>query len=70
LRKWKTLKAAHSIGVVDEDADGKPLFTVSAPNINDVATADKANRLLPNINWTATVAGAIENVDINGVLTL
>lgn len=66
----KVLKEAHDQGIIAEDADGKPLFSVIAPNLNDISSTDKANRLLPDITWSATIAGAVEDVDINGVLTL
>jgi hypothetical protein len=64
------LKEAHDMGIVSEDADGKPLFSVDAPSINDISDANKAARVLPNMTWGATIAGAVEDVDINGVLTL
>jgi len=45
-------------------------YTIDIPDINDIPTNDKANRILPDINWTATIAGAFEKVEINGVLTI
>jgi hypothetical protein len=66
----KTFKDAHDMGIIAEDANGKPLYSVSVPNINDISSTDKANRLLPDIDWSATIAGAVEDADINGVLTL
>lgn len=66
----KTLKSAFNNGIVADDADGVPMFEVSAPTRAEVATNDLANRTLPDIKWTATVAGAIERVTINGVLQL
>lgn len=64
------LKRAANQGIIALDADGQPLFTVKAPNLDEISTNDKANRLLPNLDWEATVAGAVENADINGVLKL
>jgi PKD repeat protein len=66
----KTFKDAHDAGIIAEDEDGKPLFKVEAPKFGTISGNDKANRVLPNVKWSATIAGAIENVDINGVLTL
>lgn len=65
----KTLKDGFNNGII-ADEDGKPLFEVSAPTRSEVSTNDKANRTLPDVNWTATIAGAVESVKINGVLKL
>lgn len=65
-----TLKQAHEQGIIAEDADGNALYSVTAPDIEDISTNDKANRVLPNLKWTATIAGAVEDVDINGTLAL
>ena len=44
-------------------------FTVTAPKAADISTTNKSNRLLPDINWTATLAGAIHKVNpITGVV--
>ena len=45
-------------------------FTVTVPTAASVAFADKANRLLPNVKFNATLAGAIHKTEIQGVLTL
>lgn len=49
-------------------ADPAPVVTV--PAAADVDTNDKANRLLPDVRFTATLAGAIHFVEVNGVVTL
>lgn len=64
-----TLKDAYNNGIV-ADQDGSPLYTISAPTRATVSANDKANRTLPNVNWTVTIAGAVEDVEINGVLQL
>jgi hypothetical protein len=64
------LKAAANQGVIAKDADGNPLYTISAPTASEVDAANKANRILPNVSWNATIDGAIEQVDISGVLAL
>ncbi|QIQ61213.1 tail sheath protein [Bacillus phage vB_BcM_Sam46] len=66
----KVLKQANVKGIIASDADGKPLYSVSAPDITEVSQNDKAKRTLPNLKWTATLAGAIEDVDIQGTLIL
>jgi hypothetical protein len=62
------LKRAAIQGVIATDNDGNPLYTITAPRASEVSANDRANRLLPNVQWEATVAGAVENVEIGGVL--
>ena len=47
-----------------------PAPTVSVPDVLDVPTADKANRLLPDVGFTATLAGAIHAVEIDGTVSV
>lgn len=47
-----------------------PAPVVEAPLAKDVSTTDKGNRLLPDITFTATLAGAIHKTQIRGVVTL
>ncbi len=49
-------------------ADPEPVITV--PLVADVAFADRAARLLPDVNFTATLAGAIHEVQISGVVSV
>jgi len=43
-------------------------FIVTAPDAADVSDADKIARLLPDVAFTATLAGAIHTVQVNGVI--
>lgn len=47
-----------------------PAPVVTAPLAADVSVNDKANRLLPDITFTATLAGAIHAVEIQGTVSL
>lgn len=49
-------------------ADPAPLVTV--PAVASVSTADRAARILPDITFQATLAGAIHNLVIDGVLSV
>ena len=49
-------------------ADPEP--TVSAPLAADVSSVDKANRFLPDVTFTATLAGAIHTLEIAGTLSV
>ncbi len=44
--------------------------TVTAPLVADVAVADRALRLLPDVEFQATIAGAIHATEISGVLSV
>lgn len=56
---------AESPGLLVKDS-----IVVTAPKAADVSPTDKGNRLLPDINFTATLQGAIHAVEINGVVSL
>lgn len=43
-----------------------PGWTVSVPNVADVSTTDKGNRLLPDVEFSAELAGAVHKVQIDG----
>lgn len=47
-----------------------PKYTVTAPRVADVSFQDRANRLLPDVKFNATLAGAIHKIVINGTVTV
>jgi hypothetical protein len=47
-----------------------PAPEVLVPLASAVSAADKANRLLPDVEFTATLAGAIHEVQISGVVSV
>ena len=59
-----SLKRAEARGIITDD------WTVSAPLVADVSTADKSARNLPDVKFTATLAGAVHTVAITGVVSL
>lgn len=60
------LDAAIQSGVLASD----PKPTITVPRVRDVSAQDRANRLLPDIRFVATLAGAIHSVTINGVVSV
>lgn len=60
------LKAGINIGGLAAD----PAPTVTAPLVKNVDPADKIARLLPNVTFTGTLAGAIHAVKIEGTLSV
>jgi hypothetical protein len=62
------LDAAITAGFLTPRPDlygGQP-YLVTVPASADVPQADKANRILRNVDFTATIAGAIHKVEVNG----
>lgn len=45
-------------------------FSVTPPSIDDISAADKANRVLGDLDFSATLAGAIHSVTINGSVSV
>ncbi len=43
-----------------------PAPTVTAPLVSAISSVDRGNRLLPDVKFTATLAGAIEKINISG----
>ena len=45
-------------------------YTVTPPAVDDVSATDKANRILGDLDFSATLAGAIHTVIINGSVSV
>jgi hypothetical protein len=62
---WGVIREGQSKTGIAED----PAPTVTAPDAIDVSSADRAARLLDDVEFTFRLAGAIHAVDITGVVT-
>lgn len=62
----KRLLIGIRVGGLAED----PEFTISVPKVADVTNVDKAARLLPDVEFEATLAGAIHKTQIRGRVVL
>ena len=60
----------RSWGILDGGLAADPAPVVTAPKVADVAAADKVARRLPDIDFTATLAGAVHEVVISGVISV
>lgn len=60
------LTEAIKAGMVSDD----PKPVVTAPLVANVSTANKTNRILPDVKFTAQMAGAIHKVVVQGVVSL
>lgn len=64
------IKAVLERGILNGLIARDPAYTVTAPDAADVSTNDKALRQLPDVEFTATLAGAIHKVTIAGTVTV
>lgn len=64
------VKTALKLGVERQGIAEDPAFTTSVPKVADVSQTDKANRLLPDVLFDATLSGAIHGTTINGKVTV
>ena len=60
----------NTIHIIAVDADGNGIWDVDAPDAEDISDVDKGNRILPDVEFEVTLAGAIHEVSISGVLQL
>lgn len=57
-------------GVDREMLSDDPKPAVTAPRVANVSAADKAARLLPDMKFSATMAGAVHKVNVRGTVSL
>ena len=67
-RLEEILRLAVDRNVIALDDEGVPLYTLDIPARLDIPTNTRANRILPDMDFEATVAGAVHSVDVAGVL--
>jgi len=64
------VRRALDEGVNNDFIADDPQYTVSVPKAADVSPANKAARLLQDVTFQATLAGAIHAVEINGTVSV
>lgn len=64
------LRRALDLAVTQGVLASFPEYTVTAPLVADVSPADKAIRNLPEVEFTATLSGAIHHVNIIGSVSV
>lgn len=64
------VKKALADGIASGGLTDNPAPTTSVPLVADVSAADKAARLLPDVEFTAVLAGAIHSTTISGIITV
>lgn len=61
-----SLKRAVTMGILSDS----PAPVVTVPKVSDVSAANKSLRLLPDMKFSCTLAGAIHKVTISGVVSV
>lgn len=64
------VRGVLQLGIDNDILAADPAPTVTVPLAADVSLTDKANRFLPDVEFTATLAGAIHSLEINGSVTV
>jgi hypothetical protein len=64
------IRSRLNIGVDVGGLSSDPAPTVTVPRVSSETTANRANRTIPDIYFTATLAGAIHSVTINGTVSV
>jgi len=65
-----SLRARLKIGIKVGGLAESPEPTVTVPLVANESVANRANRVVPDIYFTATLAGAIHSLTINGVVSV
>lgn len=61
-----TLQQAVARGILAEN----PEPTTTVPEVEDVSSANKSSRTLPDLKFDGTLAGAVHKANVNGVVSL
>jgi hypothetical protein len=64
------VRAVMELAIGQKILTADPAPVVQAPKASEVSAADKANRLLPDVTFTGTLAGAIHAVQISGTISV
>lgn len=60
------LKRAYNMGIIANNEDGTPAYSVSSLTRNEVDAGDRANRIYRGCNFSFNLAGAIHSADVLG----
>ena len=64
-----TIRGVLSMAV-DAELIDEPSIAVNVPRATDVSPIDRASRVLPDVSFSARLAGAVHKVQINGTVTV
>lgn len=64
------VRGVLQLGINNGGFAADPAPTVTVPRAASVSAVDKANRFLPDVKFTATLAGAIHSLTVNGTVSV
>lgn len=64
------VRAVLELAIGNQILASDPAPVITVPLVADVPFTDRAARLLPDVDFTATLAGAIHSVEVNGVISV
>ena len=64
------IRRALDQGVANDFIAETPQYTVTVPTIASISPTDKANRILKDVTFQATLAGSVHFVEIQGVVSV
>jgi hypothetical protein len=64
------IRGVLQLGINNGGFASDPAPTVTVPRAADVSAVDKGNRFLPDLKFSATLAGAIHSLDLNGTVSV
>lgn len=64
------VRAVMELAIGNQILASDPAPVITVPLVADVPFTDRAARLLPDVDFTATLAGAIHSVEVNGVISV
>jgi hypothetical protein len=64
------IRAVLELGIANNFIAANPPYIITVPLAANVSSIDKANRILRNVIFQATLAGAIQAVDITGTVSV
>lgn len=62
------MERATQQGIIATNLAGEGLYEVTAPTRAEISDVDLSNRILPDMYFELTVAGAVHTVDVTGVI--
>lgn len=64
------VRGVLQLGINNGGFTSDPAPVVTVPLAADVSAVDKANRFLPDVKFSATLAGAIHSLEVNGTVSV
>ncbi|MDK2600257.1 hypothetical protein QO179_20180 [Bacillus stercoris] len=64
------LQTAFANGIVAEDADGQPVYSISTKTRDQITDENRKNRVYDGLSFTFELAGAVHSAEITGEISI